>query len=151
MRREYGSGNQITLDGLAHHCGVLVMSRTPTGEWTMWRVGRLRLAWRPIMRAPWTPTTDYDPMAKRTEQDVDLLNWLAVLLATPLVWPWRAVTNQWPVIAYTMYPTDGDSRQRRSAPMPRTEADALVREWADHIKQYGEPPPQGRASRSSTG
>jgi hypothetical protein len=81
-----------------------------------------------------------------TGQDVDLLGRVGALLATPFVWPWRAATNRWPVIAYMLYPTDGDSRQRRSAPMPRTEADALVREWADHIKRYGEPPAQEPAA-----
>jgi hypothetical protein len=109
----------------------------------MWRVGRHRLAWRPVSRAPWkAPGYGYDPMSMhaRRMQIVDLLNWVGALLATVVVWPWRVVTNRWPVIAYVLNAFDGDSRQRRTSPMPRAEADAMAGEWAGHIKRYGEPP-----------
>jgi hypothetical protein len=115
------------------------MWQAPTGEWTMWRVGRQRLAWRPASREAWQ-APGYDYFRNRWKADSQGPEWVAALLATVVVWPWRLVTNRWPVIAYILNAFDGDGRQRRTRPMPRAEADALVRRWAEHIQRYGQPP-----------
>lgn len=118
------------------------MTRSPTGEWTPWRVGRQRLAWRPVPRALWrAPGYRYDPFHPGRET-FDMLNGLSALLATAVVWPWRAVTNRWPVIAYVPDAPDGNIQEHRTPPMRRAQAKAVVRDWAEHIKRYGEPPAQ---------
>jgi hypothetical protein len=103
----------------------------------MWRVGRHRLAWRPIpmLRFP-APGYEYD----RMESGGDLLNWVGAILATPPVLLWRVLRRRWPVVAYVIFPYDGDTRQRRTPPLRRAEADALVRQWAADIRRGGEPP-----------
>jgi hypothetical protein len=68
-----------------------------------------------------------------------VLNWVAALLATVVVWPLRAITRRWPVVAYVLYPYDGDSRRHLTGPLRRAEADALVRQWAEDIKRHGTP------------
>ena len=123
------------------------MVKTPEGGWRMWRVGRHRLAWRPIPRAPWQARWyRYDPAGPRINENFDMFNWLVALLATLVVLPWRAITNRWPVIAYVIDAEDGNSRQCRTRPMPRAAADALARKWAEHIKRHGEPPPSSSSA-----
>ena len=122
---------------------MLVFTRSPTGEWIPWRVGRQRLAWRPVPRAPWrAPGYRYDPFGLRERETFDILNWLSALVATAVVWPWRAVTNRWPVIAYVPDDPEGNIQMHRTPPMRRAQAKAVARDWAEHIKRYGEPPAQ---------
>jgi hypothetical protein len=107
----------------------------------VWRVGRHCLAWRPIARAPWqAPGYEYNPFGPRTRETFDVVNWVVAMLATIVVWPYRFVTNRWPVIAYVVDPFDGDSRQHRTRALRRTEANALARQWAEQIKRDGRPP-----------
>ncbi|KUL21412.1 hypothetical protein ADL15_50680 [Actinoplanes awajinensis subsp. mycoplanecinus] len=117
---------------------MLVMTRPRGGEWMQWRVGRQRLAWRPTRRAA---LHEYDPFGMRENETVETLSWIAALLATIVVLPWRIVTNRWPVVAYVLAPLDVESQRRRTAPLPRAEARALVRQWAAYIERHGEPPP----------
>jgi hypothetical protein len=114
------------------------MARERTGEWMMWRVGRQRLAWRPVTRAA-GPGYRYNPAGLREQETLDLLDWTGALLATVVVLPWRLVTNRWPVIAYVLNPFDGDGRQHRARPLPRAEAEALVLRWAADIERAGLP------------
>ena len=138
------NGRQISRTGVAVPCddsGVLVMARNEDGQWMMWRVGRHRLAWRPRGQAHWnTPGYRYNPVGLRYKETSHLLNWVAAVVATAVVWPWRAMTGRWPVVAYVLDPYDGDSRQQRTGPLPRAEAHALACRWAEHIKHYGRPP-----------
>jgi hypothetical protein len=99
----------------------------------MWRVGRRRLAFRPY------PSGFADgPDASELSLIIVLLQivpfvlvWLAALLATIAVWPWRALTGRWLVVAYPIG-TPGESRRRyvRSA----SEAKQLITEWSEAIK-----------------
>ena len=106
----------------------------------MWRVGRHRLAWRPVRRAGLHEFELYRSI-RRTDEADEALSWVFALLATIVVLPWRTVTNRWPVIGYVIYPIDVESRLRRTPPMPRNRADEEARRWAAHIERYGELPP----------
>jgi hypothetical protein len=112
----------------------------------LWRVGRHRLAWRPTRRAG---LHAYNPFGMREDETVETLSWIATLLATIVVLPWRIVTNRWPVVAYVINPIDVEGQRRRSPAMPRAEAKALVRQWAAYIERYGEPPPLPDSARSA--
>jgi len=114
------------------------MARSRAGEWTLWRVGRHRLAWRPTRRAGLHP---YNPFGLREDETAEMFSWVGALLATIVVLPWRIVTNRWPVVAYVINPIDVEGQRRRTPSMPRAEAEALVRRWAGFIERYGEPPP----------
>jgi hypothetical protein len=107
----------------------------------MWRVGRHRLAWRPVRRASLHEFSLFRDPA-RHDEPTEVLSWLVALLATIVVLPWRIATNRWPVIAYVIYPIGVESQLRRTAPMPRDQADEEARRWAAHIERYGELPPQ---------
>lgn len=61
--------------------------------------------------------------------------WDAALLATAAVWPTRAITGRWPVVAYRI---DDDGRDVRWT-ADRESAGALVRRWAADIKRDGTP------------
>ena len=118
----------------------MVTTRT-AGRWVTWRVGRQRLAWRPVLRAQWRdPAYSYHPAGPREAESQDLLSFAGAVLATLVVWPWRAVRNRWPVVAYLPDAADGDIRMHRAGPMPRAEARAVAREWVEHIKEHGAPP-----------
>ncbi|MEU3457480.1 hypothetical protein ABZ671_28340 [Micromonospora sp. NPDC006766] len=116
-----------------------VVARDESGEWTAWRVGRRRLAWRPRY-AGWHLDADDEwgialalnliPLAGY------LLNWAAALLVTTIVWPVRAAAGRWTVVAY---PTTDDDRSYRTTVRGRRAADALAHRWELEIKQYGRP------------
>jgi hypothetical protein len=125
---------------------VLVMARSRAGEWTLWRVGRHRLAWRPTRRAGLHP---YDPFGLREDETAETLSWVGALFATIVVLLWRIVTNGWPVVAYVINPIDVEGQRRRTPPMPRAGAKALVHRWAAYIERYGEPPPLPDNARSA--
>jgi hypothetical protein len=118
---------------------VQVVSRSPAGEWTIWRVGRQRLAWRPDrqLRSHQYAFGDYE---RREAASFEAVSWVGALLSTIVVLPWRIVVNRWPVIAYVSVPMDVPGPARRTRPMPRAAADELVRHWAAHIKEHGLPP-----------
>ncbi|WP_089245274.1 hypothetical protein [Asanoa hainanensis] len=60
-----------------------------------------------------------------------LLNWMAALLATVVVWPWRVVSGRWLVVAYS---TTGNHPHRWVRVRSRAAADALALEWASEVK-----------------
>jgi hypothetical protein len=123
------------------------MARSLAGEWTLWRVGRHRLAWRPTRRASLHP---FNPFGLREDETAETLSWIGALLATIVVLPYRIVTNRWPVVAYVINPLDVEGQRRRTPPMPRAEAKALARRWAVYIQRYGEPPPLPDRTRSAS-
>src|SRR4051812_20736717 len=122
------------------------MARRRAGGGPLWRVGRHRLAWRPTRRASLHP---YNPFGLREDETAELLSSIGALFATIVVLPWRIVTNRWPVVAYVINPIDVEGQRRRTRPMPRAEAKALVRRWAAYIERYGEPPPLPDRDRSA--
>jgi hypothetical protein len=107
----------------------------------MWRVGRHRLAWRPARRRGLHP---YRPLhyrlQHRYEEAAEGASWLAAVLATIVVLPWRALSNRWPVVAYQLVPMDEPGRVVRSQALPHAAADELVRTWAAYIESHDELP-----------
>jgi|tagenome__1003787_1003787.scaffolds.fasta_scaffold20868735_2 hypothetical protein len=105
----------------------------------MWRVGRHRLAWRPARQCGLHP---YRPLhfRHRYEESAEVASWLAAVLATIVVLPWRALSNRWPVVAYQLVPMDEPGRPVRSRPLPRAQADELVRTWAAYIERHARLP-----------
>ncbi|WP_143049656.1 hypothetical protein [Asanoa ishikariensis] len=111
-----------------------VVAKGASGEWDAWRVGRRRLAWRPVYMG-WNLNDSVDMTGILLALNLLpfvfwLLNWLAALLTTVFVWPWRAVSGRWLVVAYT---TTGNEPDRRAHVRGRAPADALAREWAKEI------------------
>ena len=101
-----------------------------------WRVGRRRLAWPPRLRGSGLGTDDLSVAIW-----VLLLGWFvlsgaAALLATAVVWPVRALTGRWLVVAYKPGDPD-DFQERRRWVRGRTAADSLAREWAAEIERVG--------------
>jgi hypothetical protein len=115
------------------------MAKDESGQLTMWRVGRQRLAWRPRSVGRWLEGTD-GPFLILIVIPLTwyLLNWTAALLATSIAWPWRARTGRWPVVAYTLDAVGVDKLHRTHA-QGRTDADVLAHQWALDIKQHGQP------------
>lgn len=68
-----------------------------------------------------------------------LLNWLGCLLVTVVVWPWRAMTGRWPVVAYPVGNGGPDDGFHRAYAQGRAAANALVEQWAEQIRQTGHP------------
>ncbi|SIN41230.1 hypothetical protein SAMN04489832_6686 [Micromonospora cremea] len=93
-----------------------------------------------------------------------LLNWLAALLATSVVWPYRAVSSRWPVVAYPLDSSlvarddqRGDRSHRRRV-TGRAAALALTERWVrdierqGHLEEGGRPAaPDGGASATGRG
>ena len=131
-----GTPSHDALARRAHSDGVRVVGRSPDGDWLAWRVGRMRLAWRPVPR----PRRPYPGLAAvRAAQVVEMSSWAGSVLATPAALLRRLRTGRWPVVAYVVLPVDGDVRQRCTPPIPRAEADYLVGRWAEEIRRHGEP------------
>jgi hypothetical protein len=128
----------------AHHGEMKVVARSADGSWDMWRVGRRRLAFIP--RIPeWMGTLmgadDWLGLAGAVLTATTFgVVWTAVLLATAVVWPWRELKGDWPVVAY---PTTGGPLGGMKAwcvtVTGKANADALVQRWAREIKDGGEP------------
>lgn len=118
---------------------VRVIAKDESGQWTTWRVGRRRLAWRPDYKG-WVidavDTSGIVLVLNLIPLTVYLLNWAAALLATTIAWPYRATTGRWPVVAYPI--TAGD-RSFRTHVQGRNDADALAHQWTLDIKQHGQP------------
>lgn len=81
------------LAGSEQHESVLVMAQSRAGEWTLWRVGRHRLAWRPARRGGLNP---YQLYGVHPDAGAEMLSWVGSLLATIVVLPWRIASNRWP-------------------------------------------------------
>jgi len=63
-----------------------------------------------------------------------LLSWAGALLATLVVWPWRAWTGRWPVVAYVLYRPDLNIEPVEVEVRGRAEADALVKRWVEQVR-----------------
>ncbi|XVV11220.1 hypothetical protein ACQP2X_41275 [Actinoplanes sp. CA-131856] len=124
---------------------MIVVSRAGSGEWVKWRVGRQRLAWTPFGEGWSVP--DFSGLEDGGHLGSLLMLGIAAVLAvallgaflwtllkTAVVLPYRTATDRWPVVAYQV----GRSEGYRLV-TTRKEADALVRQWAYDIKQYGRP------------
>ena len=106
-----------------------------------WRVGRRRLAWRPGVSALHLLELAEGPLMLVVGIPAILWwlgTWVLALLATVVVWPTRAVTDRWPVVAYQL-DAKGDENAVCRSVHGRSAADALVREWAQAIERHGRP------------
>src|SRR3954464_15936812 len=95
----------------------MVPGRSESGQWVRWRVGRRRLAWVPRMWAV--------RLMEFADGQMDLVvaapvlalvlgewlcpvlaaarrEWLRARVAMAVVWPARAFTGRWPVVAYRL-------------------------------------------------
>ncbi|MFF4875103.1 hypothetical protein [Micromonospora sp. NPDC000668] len=129
---------------------MLAQWRDESGQLRAWRVGRRRLAWRPRFPRPTAlEGADGGPFEIIVFAIIlvlslgYLLNWFAALLATAVVWPYRAVSGRWLVVAYPLDPslvaTDdhrGD-RSHRRAVTGRPAALALTEQWVRDIERQG--------------
>lgn len=72
----------------------------------MWRVGRRRLAWRPRSLTRFLEGADGPILAivVLLAGVYLLLSWTGALLTTLAVWPSRAASGRWPVVAYILDP-----------------------------------------------
>ncbi|MGC4772119.1 hypothetical protein ACLQ25_24500 [Micromonospora sp. DT44] len=134
---------------------MLAQGRDESGQLRAWRVGRRRLAWRPRIARPRLEGADGGPFEIVVVVILavlglgHLLNWLAALLATSVVWPYRALSGRWPVEAYPLDPslvaTDrgGDLPHRRRV-AGRVAAMKLTRQWVRDIEMAGAPGPGDR-------
>ncbi|MEO3769137.1 hypothetical protein [Micromonospora sp. B9E7] len=126
--------------------------RDESGQLRTWRVGRRRLAWRPRFPQPeWLAGGDGGPFELLVVAVLlliglgYLLNWLAALLATSVVWPWRAISGRWPVVAYpldsSLVATDDQRGDRpyQQRVTGRAAAMALTRQWVRNVEQQGHP------------
>ncbi|MCP2329514.1 hypothetical protein HDA40_008021 [Hamadaea flava] len=111
---------------------MMVTRRAGSGDWETWRVGRRRLAFRPYI----TGFADA-PDSSELSLIIVLLQvvpfavvWLAALAATMAVWPWRALTGRWLVVAY---PTASPGKAHRRRVDSAAEAKQLVAQWSEAI------------------
>ncbi|RAO51620.1 hypothetical protein LUPAC06_06305 [Micromonospora saelicesensis] len=131
---------------------MVALWRDESGHLRAWRVGRRRLAWRPrfpqraaLQGADGGPFEIIVFAIVLVLGLVHLLNWLAALLATSVVWPYRAVFGRWPVVAYpldsSLVSTDdeGGDRPHRRRVAGRAAAVALTQQWVRNIERQGHP------------
>ncbi|GAA2532516.1 hypothetical protein GCM10010201_35000 [Pilimelia columellifera subsp. columellifera] len=87
-----------------HYECVLVLSRSGSGQWTHWRVGRRRLAWMPGSRILRETLAAGEASFIIAVPLIAwwLVQWACVLLATLAAWPWRMASGRWPVVAYPL-------------------------------------------------
>jgi hypothetical protein len=115
-------------------------------------VGRRRLAWRPRFPQPRDGLQGGDGgpfeiivLAILLVVTIGyLLNWLAALLATAVVWPYRTVSGRWLVVAYPVSShlglfDEGSDRQHQRRVNALSAATALTHQWARDIEQLGGP------------
>lgn len=137
---------------MVHHDIVLKQWRSGTGQWSVWRVGRRRLAWRPRFPNPvfldgWAGSGPFEIIGLAILLVLaigHLLNWLAALLATAVVWPYRALSGRWLVVAYPLSShlredDPGSERPHQRRVDTRSAAMALTKQWARDIEQLGRP------------
>lgn len=113
---------------------MLVPVRAASGNYELWRVGRRRLAFRPYV-------TDLLDVSDGSDLSLFIiliqvvpiaLVWCVALLFTVVVWPRRALTGNWLVVAY---PTRSPGQARRQYTTSTAEAKALVAVWAEAAKK----------------
>ncbi|WP_191843408.1 hypothetical protein [Catellatospora chokoriensis] len=119
---------------------MLVTGRDPHGSVQLWRVGRRRIAWRPRSAIRGLAHDDpmmFSPLPGRLVGQA--LEWIPALLATVVVWPWRACTGIWPVVAYTLGMADQSGYLYLATVGGRAAADTLALQWAADIGRHGRP------------
>jgi hypothetical protein len=123
----------ITLEGMK------VLCRSQSGQWVKWRVGRRRMVFIGGPRGFTAFELGFDLEAWFLVILVVawwLLKLIICLLATAVVWPFRALTGRWTVVAYELGdPTERPEIRRRVK--GRKAGDALAREWAAIIERDG--------------
>ncbi|GIF70968.1 hypothetical protein Asi02nite_04860 [Asanoa siamensis] len=116
-------------------------------------MGRRRLAWRPRFPQPaWLDgwSGSHGPFEIILLAIIlvltigHVLNWLAALLATAVVWPYRTVSGRWLVVAYPLESHPGVDDRGSDRPHQRrvnghSAATALTHQWARDIEQFGGP------------
>ncbi|RAK43399.1 hypothetical protein B0I29_101529 [Actinoplanes lutulentus] len=117
-----------------------MQTRAGSGNWVRWRVGRRRLAGMPS-KDTWGSLNfadgDIGFVLTMLYLAVVLVIGIAILLATAVVWPYRAITDNWPVVAREL---DGDDENLQWRWVRgRAAADALAQQWATEIEQHGRP------------
>lgn len=126
---------------------MVVLSRLESGTWVKWRVGRRRLAWRPGASVLRLLEFAQDPFTFFVLVPVLgwwLLSWIAALLATAVVWPVRAISGRWLVVAYMLGGDEHEPRYRWVR--GRQAADLTVRQWRRDIEEHGRPAVSGEAA-----
>ncbi|MFI5491569.1 hypothetical protein [Actinoplanes sp. NPDC051859] len=120
---------------------MIVRCRDATGAWWRWRVGRRRLAWLPgpgaleLLDFGQIPVLGW--LVALAAFLWWLLMWCSALLVTLIVWPMRAATGRWTVVARRL---DGDDLQARRRVQGRAAADSLVAQWAAELERHGRLP-----------
>ncbi|WP_229071048.1 hypothetical protein [Actinoplanes sp. DH11] len=120
---------------------MVVSGRSGSEDSARWRVGRRRLAWRPSSAPLEVISVAEGPFVLVVLPVFGwwLASWTASLLATAFVWPARAATGRWPVVAYVLE-AENDRFQCRWT-RSRAEADTLVQQWKTEIEQFDRPQP----------
>ncbi|MET7863127.1 hypothetical protein [Micromonospora taraxaci] len=139
---------------------MVAVWRDESGRLHAWRAGRRRLAWRPrFPQAAWLADGYIGPFELLVLPVFLLIGlgylvtWLAALLATVVVWPYRAVSGRWPVVAYPLdsspVATDDQRGDRpyRQQVTGRAAGAALTQQWARTIERHGHPEPAPTPSR----
>jgi hypothetical protein len=132
-----------TVDRPRHDGDVKVVARSTDGSWDLWRVGRRRLAFKPgvgwlvdVTAADGVLGVALGALALAVVVAV----WTAAIVATVVVWPWRELSGNWPVVAYALTGGPaGEGHERLVTVRGKAAADALVKRWADEIKASGQP------------
>ncbi|NUO60841.1 MAG: hypothetical protein HOV71_16815 [Hamadaea sp.] len=111
---------------------MMVTRRDSSGSWETWRVGRRRLAFRPYLTglADAPDSSDLSMVIVLAQIVPFAVVWLVALVCTVGVWPWRALSGHWLVVAY---PTASPGAAHRRWVGSAAEAKRLVVEWADAI------------------
>ena len=132
----------------------MVPGRSESGQWVRWRVGRRRLAWVPRMWAVRLMEFADGPCTLVVAAAVLALvlgEWLCALLAMAVVWPARAISGRWPVVAYRLDHEGDDRLLTVRVVQGRAEADSLARQWAADIARQGRPGQSGSLIVESSG
>lgn len=136
------SGRELVVgvDVVDDYGDVVVLGRLESGTWVRWRVGRRRLAWRPWGEPIRLLEFAQEPFTLFVAVPVlvwFLLAGIAFVVTGAVVWPVRALTGRWLVVARQL---DGDEHEPRSAwALGRDVSNELIRRWCRDIEVHGRP------------